>query len=581
MMLRSIGLVMKTTVNMTTEAQELRLSRHEQEIFFDHQMRCQELENQDYYNSTLEKLIKTQEAFIAKPWSILNTSQLIIKMRSDSIPRANMSHRLSLMIGTVDRSKTYKELWLEEQSIIKSTTSMYMLKVWRQEGDSIFFICDHIDDNFLKIIRAALMAQKRPPLLISKLEPPFQYLKHLQAFVRDHSHPLLRLEEGLSLATWKPQEFTDSMCLVAQILISQEPVIIVQGPPGTGKSYLIAELLQRYNIEKKSVMLCALTHQALLAIATKPQAQVLAEQGALRKTGLTEQERAEAPHLRDAQDLSFQKESALLTTFFQATSLLKELATQPKADVIIVDEASQAHYPMLIGLISLSSKIIIVGDPAQLSPVKLVHKSVKPLHARYDPYIQGLDSLSRIIDPRYTYSLTTTFRLSPTAAKLTSIFYPFLLSSVTTYQAPYYSIFGHPSDCGTICIYVDSLKESIDQINQILSHIFTQGAFKIAVLTPYIVRLQSLQQSLRSNLISDTILIETVDRIQGLTVDLCIYELTEASLFGYQEERFNVATSRSRGLTVILLGEDMRGHSMRATLPVVVQHYLVGCIDHA
>ena len=58
-----------------------------------------------------------------------------------------------------------------------------------------------------------------------------------------------------------------------------------------------------------------------------------------------------------------------------------------------------------------------------------------------------------------------------------------------------------------------------------------------------VARLQVLQNQFKAYTLSKHILIETVDRIQGLTVDLCIFELTEASMFGYETERFNLATS--------------------------------------
>jgi hypothetical protein len=51
----------------------------------------------------------------------------------------------------------------------------------------------------------------------------------------------------------------------------------------------------------------------------------------------------------------------------------------------------------------------------------------------------------------------------------------------------------------------------------------------------------------------ENLLIETVDRIQGMTVDYCIYVIPQESIpFSIQPNRFNVATSRARYCTLII-----------------------------
>lgn len=46
--------------------------------------------------------------------------------------------------------------------------------------------------------------------------------------------------------------------------------------------------------------------------------------------------------------------------------------------------------------------------------------------------------------------------------------------------------------------------------------------------------------------------VETIDRIQGLTCDVCIIVLESKIHFGLQKNRFNVATSRAKRGTLII-----------------------------
>lgn len=61
----------------------------------------------------------------------------------------------------------------------------------------------------------------------------------------------------------------------------------------------------------------------------------------------------------------------------------------------------------------------------------------------------------------------------------------------------------------------------------------------------------------------DTIKIETVDRVQGLTVDYCIFFIPNASLpYSLDPKLFNVATSRARLNTIIVADSTMLQRQM-------------------
>ena len=61
----------------------------------------------------------------------------------------------------------------------------------------------------------------------------------------------------------------------------------------------------------------------------------------------------------------------------------------------------------------------------------------------------------------------------------------------------------------------------------------------------------------------DNIRIETVDRVQGLTVDYCIFFIPNASLrYSLENELFNVATSRAKFNTIIVADNSILKESM-------------------
>ena len=58
---------------------------------------------------------------------------------------------------------------------------------------------------------------------------------------------------------------------------------------------------------------------------------------------------------------------------------------------------------------------------------------------------------------------------------------------------------------------------------------------------------------------TEYVLVETIDRIQGLTTDFCIFFIPEESIpFALHVNRFNVATSRARYCTLIIASKEIK-----------------------
>jgi superfamily I DNA and/or RNA helicase len=83
--------------------------------------------------------------------------------------------------------------------------------------------------------------------------------------------------------------------------------------------------------------------------------------------------------------------------------------------------------------------------------------------------------------------------------------------------------------------------------------------FEIAILSSTKKGVKLLRDNLlhKFNNKQDQILINTVDSVQGLTIDFCFYfAFSDGNpAFSFKLNRFNVATTRSRYCTLILLDE--------------------------
>ena len=95
----------------------------------------------------------------------------------------------------------------------------------------------------------------------------------------------------------------------------------------------------------------------------------------------------------------------------------------------------------------------------------------------------------------------------------------------------------------------------------------------ISVLTYFIETTKALQKQIFQTVgYHKELLIETVSRVQGLTTDICIFVIPNASHHRSLEKRlFNVATSRSRRNTIIISHRDI---VKRSQIDSEVEEYL-------
>jgi DNA polymerase III delta prime subunit len=367
------------------------------------------------------------------------------------------------------------------------------------------------------------------------------------------------------LNDFKPVLIDDSLELIAKYKtdLKNNDTIIIQGPPGTGKTYFISRLLEVLNKENKSVLVATLANKSLIELAKKYFEIETVNKSVIYKSNLTLEESKELKYLKAIpKDFMPSEGNILLTTFYKMTGIAVENITSPVYDYIILEEASQCFLGTIAAAKILGKKVILVGDPIQLPPV-VTQDNPENISPNIDLMLESFTYYASTINcPKFRF--TTTYRFSENSCFQTNTFYENSLKSKSEIQKGHEvftkipNLYNNKGGCSLF--YYDSTNLSkfyemlLDQINILLR---INPKFEIAILSATKKGVKLLRDNLlpKLNDKQDQLLINTVDSVQGLTIDFCFYfAFSDGSpAFSFKLNRFNVATSRARFCTLILL----------------------------
>lgn len=401
--------------------------------------------------------------------------------------------------------------------------------------------------------------------------PPFEYLQNLMEFSESFNTEGNELWEKILSFKYElksdvnPKLITEEIDIADQIITEVEKSIIYvfQGPPGTGKTHQVANLVSRLVLSNKSVLITALTNKAAVEVCEKPFFDKLFDEQRVSKLPISIEERKKFPKLLNAKDLLPSKGHLTLTTFYQFSRIWEE-QTQ-SYDYVIVEEASQAYLTTIAAACKVGKKVIVVGDPKQIVPI-VTNKNYK-VFPNIDALIYGMNTLSQTEGFSFNRK-TETRRLTERSTIYTNCFYNNTIQSKSLFDNIDTDInsfdklteITHSKGGPTLVQFSnkegDVLNQMIRFLVKVLNELTVLKGNEIAVLTPYIETLIHLQQNLKSKTNSRNYLIESVDRVQGLDVDYCFYVIPKSSSFSFNLNRFNVATSRAKKSTFILVEQD-------------------------
>lgn len=401
-------------------------------------------------------------------------------------------------------------------------------------------------------------------LTFAPQRPPIDYVMNLQKVVEDQYSKGVAsiLDDNYQAKDWEPipiRQDDVSGFVYSQMALTE--TMILEGPPGTGKTYMIAELCAKLCAEGHSVLVTALTNRALMEIAEKPAVESLLGEHRIFKTNISMDEIRELSKLETLKSIAPMPGCLVMSTFYITSGYAAELTIEQPFDYVIMDEASQAIFPMFAASRKIGKRNLWVGDIHQLSPIVILNGNRITIGG-YKHLIEGLKLLAdNSISP--IYQLATAYRFGQRAANYTGVFYN---DSLVAKESPKYndlpSMFKILSkDGGPTLVLTDmpsgdcTPQFAIYIATFIVDNIVKDNKDKeIAVLTCMKKTTRALQMAITQKVRTrKNLLVDTVARVQGLTTDITIFFVPDYSYIRTLEPHlFNVATSRAREHTIII-----------------------------
>lgn len=463
---------------------------------------------------------------------------------------------------------SYDDL-LDALNLDKDTSDVNMVDFMQSDRTGfIRLIINQVDINFVASLKHNQIIGLGPKI------PPFDYILNLIKFsnaIQKNEEPWNKiLNFEYTYVQNRIPKIIDESIDIAEYIIKESDkkgIFILQGPPGTGKTHQIANVISRLAINNKSVLLTALTNKAAIEVCGKETLNLLMKEGKVYKTSISTSENVKFPFLRNIKEIIPIPGEICLTTYYQFSKYWED--AYKSFDYVIVEEASQAFLTTIAAAFKLGKKIIIVGDPYQIEPI-LKYTNFNKISPQIDKIKNGLQTICNFTELPF-YRKIETRRLTERATKYTNCFYQNTMISKSLYvdlkkdikELPFFGKYIHELGGPSLILQnsntIDYLEAAVLFLIKSIDEINASNLGSIAVLTPFIKIATYLQKELKIKTKSKKYLIDTIDRVQGLDVDYCFVIIPNGSYnFSLYKNRFNVATSRSKKATIIIMDNEFK-----------------------
>ncbi len=568
--------------------------------FFVDQVKDAIAEQKKIDETPISQLLRSQEVTIAYATAVLtDTGYVVFKFPRTAPPRLHVQRCVVLLRKDAfshlgNKPSLWQCSWKDfcDNSRYHSSQSeiLPMRYVPGKDDGYVRVACGRINSKLYNIIESATKKGRELNAMIYDPFPPVEYYRNLCHYMDlCHSNKELLYQPTISYDQWQPtllayhEEQPTSITNTVLDTLHTDNCCILQGPPGTGKSYTIATIIAHYLRQGSTVCATTMANKGLIELIKQPPLREFIAHSKVHKTHCSADELRQVPGLDDVQgSITVMPGELLCATYYvlsQAYSPTRDVPP-PRYDLLVIDEASQAFLTTIVAFKQLAVRCLIVGDPMQLPPIV---KMNNPLYNAWNIHhqVNGLTTFA-LAATVTAYRIVTTFRLTPAAAQITGIFYNNNLRSVRQ-TLHNFARAHHPlltNDHGAIVINTNDIANgklsttAMDIIHDVINTIATHfPRLQVAVIAPFKDTIKALQQQLATAQQCLDLTIETVDRIQGITVDYAILYLpARHPAFAVDEKRFNVATSRSASTTLIITDIDLLPLQ---SLTTRVRHFLI------
>ena len=550
--------------------------------FFSDQLRQMEIEQKTIVNTPIAQLI--QQGGVTMGYvdrTIPEKGHIILKFPKGYAPRLKVPKSfVAVKKNAFSTYGTQIKEWKCTLGEFKTDGTMHTVSsdllplFFLSSNDGYEYVeCSSISLTLFNLLNDALSKGKNLTVVIYDPFPPIDYFLNLKRYMDlfpDNEE--LLLEPRISYDDWHPEELcfeADKPNAIAETILNtlgSNDCCILQGPPGTGKSYVIATVIAEYLKAGKSVCATTMANKGLIELILQAPLSEALKVGKISKTNISADERRLAPSLKNvAKGLLAPNGELLCATNYILSGAYNQKNVDtygvPSYDLVVIEEASQVFLSALVAFKSLGKKCLIVGDPMQLPPI--VKSLDKPQYKLFNALaqVEGMSSFALGTETK-AYRIITSHRLTTASAMLTGLFYDNRLSSVNRNRPDFSNMHSEYVLPAGGVLY----KDTNDMRNQLCSDTALRiigdilSDFKkynpeaeVAIIAPFRDTVKELQKNFQTTDALKNLTIETVDRIQGMTVDYTIMYLPAwKHSFALDVRRFNVSTSRSRTTTLIL-----------------------------
>lgn len=549
--------------------------------FFGDQVKEIEIEQKTLVMSPVCQLFKKEELTCGYVDHVnRERGHVVFKFPKNKAPRLKVLRSLAVIskgawaeLGKPISSWNIAFLDFMKNSKYHSPTSDVLPLYYTNKGNSDYDYvgCSSISLSLFELFDRKCQEGKSLTVLFFMPFPPVNYYNNLVNYMELFPSDELLIEPTIEYKNWHPEELAfneqhpDAIADTIADTLHKDHCCIVQGPPGTGKSYTIATIIAKYLNEGKTVCATTMANKGLIELVKQDPLEDFVKKGRISKTNLSADERNSVPGLKPAiSKLTVPPGELLCSTNYVLSYAFdkKNVAENgiPTYDLVVIEEASQAFLTTLIAFKSLAKDCLIVGDPMQLPPIILSpNKSIyKTWNA--NTQIEGFQTVALGTDIK-AYRIVTTFRLSSESAKLTSLFYGNRFWSVQKKKVDFSACSSKyfPRDGGVLYYYTGHYngiisKAGLNIVEEVVREIERNYPTRsLAIISPFKDTVRQLQKTFLTDTAIEDITVETIDRIQGMTVDYAIVYIPGRNIgFALEERRFNVATSRSKSTTLII-----------------------------
>ena len=568
--------------------------------FFADQVKESVNEQQKINRSTMRQLFRSGDISLAYVETIQReTGMVILKFPRRMAPRLKVQKSITIISkGAFQSMGNHPLEWVctwgsfsDNPAFHSAGSDLTPMHYMQGNSDGYDYVaCSGISGKLYDIFDKTTNAGRSLTVIVYNPFPPVDYYKNLSRYMdMFSSNEELMLEPKMDYENWQPEELAfdenNPSGISDTILqtLEEKDCCILQGPPGTGKSYTIAKIVANYLEKGKSVCVTTMANKGLIELIKQAPLGDLVSEGKIYKTNLSIDEKKQILGVKTApSDLNVPAGELLCATNYVLSSVFSEkkmtLNGLPSYDLIVVEEASQAFLTAIAAFKQLGKKCLIVGDPMQLPPIVKLNN---PMYNAWNvnTQVEGLKTFALGTDIK-AYRIITTFRLTEKSASLTKIFYGNRFVSVkkkyedfSAAGLPYF-----PNEGGAIYCCTNDLKDSLySESADALIHMVVETMerhfpnMSLAIMTPFRDTVKELQKQFSNSDYELDITIETIDRIQGMTVDYAVLYIPGRNPgFALEERRFNVATSRSLSTTLII--SDMPLGQFHTIPPRVIQY---------